>query len=55
MVDAIEPTAILVYGFVTESNIEEMLGYAMEKGVRIVAPHSKIDRYKEDGAVYGIR
>lgn len=55
MVDAVQPKAILVYGFVTESNIENLLGYAMERGVRIVIPHSKIDRYKGEDAVYGIR
>ncbi|MCR5491362.1 MAG: DUF4417 domain-containing protein [Bacilli bacterium] len=55
MVDTIQPKAILVYGFVTESNIEELLGYAMERSVRIVIPHSKIDRYKREEAVYGVR
>lgn len=55
MVDTIQPKAILVYGFVTESNIEVLLGYAMERGVRIIIPHSKIDRYKGEGSVYGIR
>ena len=33
MVDTVQPRAILVYGFVTESNIEELLGYAMESSV----------------------
>ena len=55
MVDTIQPKAILVYGFVTESNIEVLLGYAMERGIRIIVPHSKIDRYKGEGSVYGIR
>lgn len=55
MVDTIQPKAILVYGFITESNAEDLLGYAMERGVRIVIPHSKIDRYKGEDAVYGIR
>lgn len=55
MVDAVQPKAILVYGFVTETNIENLLGYAMERGIRIVIPHSKIDRYKGEDAVYGIR
>ena len=55
MIDTIQPKAILVYGFVTESNIEVLLGYAMERGVRIIVPHSKIDRYKGEGSVYGIR
>lgn len=55
MVDVVQPKAIIVYGFVSESNLEELLGYAMEKGVRLVVPHSKIDRYKMEDAVYGIR
>ena len=55
MVDTIKPKSILVYGFLTEANIEELLGYAMNKGIRVIAPHSKIDRYKGEDAVYGIR
>ena len=55
MIYTIHPKTILVYGFITESNIEDLLGCTMANGVRIVIPHSKIDRYKGEDAVYGIR
>ena len=54
-IDRIEPKCILVYGFVTESNFDELFGYAKSKGIKIVVPHSKIDRYKKEDAVYGPR
>lgn len=54
-VDRIEPKTILVYGFVTESNLDEIFGYAKSKGVKIIIPHSKIDKYKKEDAIYGTR
>ena len=51
----IEPKAILIYGFVTESNFDEIFGYAESKGIKIIIPHSKIDMYKKDGSIYGTR
>ena len=54
-IDRIEPKCILVYGFVTESNFDELFGYAKSKGIKIIIPHSKIDRYKKEGAIYGPR
>ena len=54
-IDIIEPKAILVYGFVTENNFDEFFGYAKSKGIKIVIPHSKIDKYKKEDAVYGCR
>ena len=54
-IDRIEPKCILVYGFVTESNFGELFGYAKSKGIKIIIPHSKIDRYKKEDAVYGSR
>ena len=54
-IDRIEPKAILIYGFVTESNFDEIFGYAGSKGIKIIVPHSKIDMYKKDGSIYGAR
>ena len=54
-IDRIEPKTILVYGFVTESNFNEIFGYAESKGIKIIIPHSKIDIYKKEDAVYGTR
>ncbi len=54
-IDKIEPKSILVYGFVTENNFDEYFSYAISKGVEIVVPHSKIDRYKKEDAIYGSR
>ena len=54
-IDRIEPKCILVYGFVTESNFGELFGYAKSKGIKIIIPHSKIDRYKKEDAIYGSR
>ena len=54
-IDRIEPKRLLVYGFVTESNFDELFGYAKSKGIKIIIPHSKIDRYKKEDAVYGSR
>lgn len=52
-IDRIMPKSILVYGFITKQNIEEFLGYAIEKGIEIIVPHSKIDMYKKEDAFYG--
>ena len=54
-IDRIEPKAILIYGFVTESNFDEIFGYAESKGIKIIIPHSKIDMYKKEGSIYGTR
>lgn len=54
-IDRIEPKRILVYGFVTESNFNELFGYAKSKGIKIIIPYSKIDRYKKEDAIYGSR
>lgn len=54
-VDYIEPRAIIAYGFLVETNINEIFGYAISKGIKIVVPHSKIDKYKKEDAVYGPR
>ena len=54
-IDRIEPKCILVYGFVAEYNFDELFGYAKSKGIKIIIPHSKIDRYKKEGAIYGSR
>ena len=54
-IDRIEPKRILVYGFVTKSNFDELFGYAKSKGIKIIIPHSKIDRYKKEDAIYGPR
>ena len=54
-IDRIEPKCILAYGFVTESNFDELFGYAKSKGIKIIIPHSKIDRYKKEDAIYGSR
>lgn len=54
-IDRIEPRCILVYGFVTETNFDEFFGYAKAKGIKVIIPHSKIDRYKKEDAIYGTR
>ena len=54
-IDRIEPKRLLVYGFVTESNFDKLFGYAKSKGIKIIIPHSKIDRYKKEDAIYGSR
>ena len=54
-IDAIEPKSIIVYGFIRESNFNEYFGYAKSKGVKIIIPHSKIDMYKKEDAIYGCR
>ena len=54
-IDRIEPKRILVYGFITESSFDELFGYAKSKGIKIIVPHSKIDKYKKEDAVYGPR
>ena len=55
VIDRIEPKSILVYGFVTESNFNELFGYAESKGIKIIIPRSKIDKYKRESAIYGTR
>lgn len=55
MIDRIQPNSILIYGFVTESNINKLFNYALVKGIKLIFPHSKIDRYKKENALYGIR
>lgn len=52
-IDTINPKAIIAYGFITESNFEEFFGYAVSKGIKILIPHSKIDKYKKEDAIYG--
>jgi hypothetical protein len=52
-IDRIKPKSILVYGFISKDNITEYLGYAVEKGIEIIVPHSKIDMYKKEDAFYG--
>lgn len=54
-IDRIEPKCILIYGFVTKNNFDELFSYAKSKGIKIVIPHSKIDRYKKEDAIYGSR
>ena len=54
-IDRIEPKCILIYGFVTTKNFDELFGYAKSKGIKIIVPHSKIDRYKKEDAIYGSR
>ena len=54
-IDRIEPKTILVYGFVSESNFDEIFGYAESKGVKIIIPHSNIDIYKGKLSIYGTR
>lgn len=53
-IDKIQPKSILAYGFITKNNIEEYLGYAINKGITIIVPHSKIDMYKKEDAFYGV-
>ena len=55
VIERIEPKMIVVYGFVTESNFDEVFGYAKEKGIQVIIPHSKIDKYKKEDAIYGSR
>lgn len=54
-IDKIEPKRILVYGFVTDLNFNKIFDYAISKGIKILIPHSKLDRYKKEDAVYGTR
>ena len=54
-IDVIEPKSIIVYGFIRESNFNEYFGYAKSKGIKIIIPHSKIDMYKKEDAIYGCR
>lgn len=54
-IDHINPKSIIVYGFVTKNNFYEFFGYAKSKGVKIIIPHSKIDKYKKENAIYGTR
>lgn len=54
-IDTIEPKSIIVYGFVNESNFNDFFYYAKSKGIKIIIPHSKIDRYKKGDAIYGTR
>ena len=54
-INRIEPKTILVYGFITETNFDEIFGYAESKGIKIIIPHSKIDMYKKENAIYGTR
>lgn len=54
-IDCIMPKSIIVYGFITKDNIDEYLGYAIKKGIKIIVPHSKIDMYKKENAIYGCR
>lgn len=35
-IDTIEPKSIIIYGFVTENNIEEYFGYATAKGIKLI-------------------
>src|SRR5574344_1598791 len=52
-IDRIIPKSIITYGFVTNNNIKEYLGYAIDKHIPIIVPHSKIDMYKKEDAFYG--
>lgn len=54
-IDVINPKSILAYGYITEENLDEYFGYARKKGIEIIVPHSKIDKYKKENAVYGSR
>ena len=54
-IDQINPSAIIVYGFFNASNFDEYFGYTKSKGVDIIIPHSKIDKYKGTDAIYGAR
>ena len=54
-IDKIEPKMILIYGFITDSNFTKIFDYAISKGIKIIIPHSKLDRYKKEDAVYGTR
>lgn len=54
-IDRIKPKNIIVYGFVSETNFEKLFAYARSKGIKIIVPHSKIDKYKKEDAVYGAR
>lgn len=54
-IERIKPKIIVVYGFVTKSNFNEIFGYAKSKGIKIIIPHSKIDKYKKEDAIYGTR
>jgi len=54
-IDTIIPKSIIVYGFITNQNINDFLGYAIIKGIPIIIPHSKIDMYKKEDAIYGVR
>lgn len=54
-VDIIKPKSILVYGFVTDLNFDAIFGYAKSKNIKIIIPHSKIDKYKKEDAIYGTR
>ena len=54
-IDIIKPKSILVYGFVTDLNFEAIFGYAKSKNIKIIIPHSKIDKYKKEDAIYGTR
>ena len=54
-INRIEPKTIVAYGFVNESNFDDIFGYAKSKGIKIIIPHSKTDKYKKENAIYGTR
>ena len=54
-INKIKPKSIIVYGFATENNFSRYFSYAKSKGIKLVFPHSKIDRYKKGDAIYGTR
>jgi len=53
VIDVIQPRCIIIYGYITNNNFEEFLGYAKTKNIKIIIPHSKIDMYKKGDAIYG--
>ena len=55
VIDTIKPKSIIAYGFITKDNFETIFGYAKSIGIQIIIPHSKIDRYKKEDAIYGTR
>ncbi len=53
-VDIVKPKSIIVYGYVNKKNLNKYFGYALDKGIKIIVPHSRLDRVKKEGSLYGV-
>lgn len=55
LINRVEPKQIIAYGFINNKNFQSIFEVALKRGIKIIIPHSKIDKYKNCEAIYGAR